>query len=91
VGTNNARLGCRKLGKPYQTKEKELLIGKRGGWRKTFVAWRICKFTVVPQGWVAYRLKMKPSANVSQQVRRFVTTPEDKLPEPVKGGARIDD
>jgi len=39
----------------------------------------------------ADQLKMKPSANVSQQVRRFVTTPEDKLPEPVKGGARIDD
>ena len=78
----------------YQTKEEELLAGKRGDWRKASVAWRICKFTVVPQGWVADRLKMKSAANVSQQVRRFVNTPEDKLPEQVKEWkvlSRIDD
>ena len=45
-------------------------------------------------GWVADRLKMKSAANVSQLVRRFVNTPEDKLPEQVKEWkvlSRIDD
>lgn len=48
------------------------------------VAWTICGCTTLPQSWIAKRLALGSSGNVSERVRRFKLTAADSLTVPVR-------
>ena len=67
----------------YGVKEKDLLMNRRGDYRKTSVARKIWKETTISQQWISERLKMKTPANVSQKIRRFAEIADNDLPNEV--------
>jgi len=73
----------------YGVDEEELRRTRRGSQVKPSVAWRIWRETTVSQGWLAERLHLKTSANVSQQIRRFDGMDEKTLPKPVRAWKKL--
>ena len=56
----------------------------RGDLGAVATAWALCRYTTVPQRWIAERLTLGSKGNVSERVRRFARLPVAKLPKNVR-------